>query len=117
MALDVLLQPPPGHRIWLVLRVGESLIGALGATGVGALARFVGFLILAIAVEFVPMACRGRAREAMKAGSADQWQRAGLVERAQCVLHPSRDELVSLVGIAAGAAEFLAQVDRWEYLD
>ena len=117
MALDVLLQLAPGHRTWLVLRVGESLIGALGGTGVGALARIVGFLILAIAVEFVPMACRGRAREAMKAGSADQRQRARLVERAQRVLHPSRDEFISLFRIAAGAAEFLAQVDRREHLD
>jgi len=46
--------------------VGESLIGALGATGVGALTRIVGFLILAIAMEFVPMAFRDRARAATK---------------------------------------------------
>src|ERR1035441_9839400 len=49
--------------------------------------------------------------------SADQRQRACLVELVQRVLHPPRDELVALFGIAAGAAEFLAQVDRRKYLD
>jgi len=27
MALDVLLQPAPGRLMWLVLRLGEPLIG------------------------------------------------------------------------------------------
>src|ERR1019366_1119637 len=57
------------------------------------------------------------AGSAMSGGSADQRQRPRLVELAQRVLHPPRDELVALVGIAAGAAEFLAQVDRREDLD
>jgi len=56
-------------------------------------------------------------RAEMSARSADQWQRARLGELAQRVLHPPGDELVALVGIAACAAEFLAQVDRREYLD
>ena len=57
------------------------------------------------------------ARAAVSARSADQRQRARLGELVQRVLHPSRDEFVALVGIAAGAAEFLAQVDRREHLD
>ncbi|MGZ3311004.1 MAG: MarC family protein [Solirubrobacteraceae bacterium] len=43
--------------IWLVRRLGEPLIRALGATGFGALTRILGFLILAIAVELVLTAC------------------------------------------------------------
>ncbi|UFP96271.1 MarC family protein [Gloeobacter morelensis] len=39
--------------VYLSLVVGEPLIKALGKTGVGALNRVLGFLILAIAVQFI----------------------------------------------------------------
>jgi multiple antibiotic resistance protein len=42
-----------GGALYLCLLLGEPLIKALGATGVGALNRVLGFLILAIAVQFI----------------------------------------------------------------
>jgi multiple antibiotic resistance protein len=38
---------------WLCLAVGDSLLERLGKTGIGALTRILGFLILAIAVQLV----------------------------------------------------------------
>ncbi len=42
-----------GGLIYLCLRLGESLIEKLGKTGMGALNRIFGFLILAIAVQLI----------------------------------------------------------------
>lgn len=42
-----------GGLIYLFLRLGEPLIEKLGETGVGALNRILGFLILAIAVQLI----------------------------------------------------------------
>lgn len=42
-----------GGLIYLCLRLGESLIEKLGKTGIGALNRIFGFLILAIAVQLI----------------------------------------------------------------
>jgi multiple antibiotic resistance protein len=39
--------------IYLFLRLGEPLIEKLGKTGMGALNRILGFLILAIAVQLI----------------------------------------------------------------
>jgi multiple antibiotic resistance protein len=39
--------------IWLTLRLGAPLMNKLGPTGIGALTRILGFLILGIAVELV----------------------------------------------------------------
>lgn len=39
--------------IWLLLRYGTPLVDRLGATGIGALTRVMGFLILAIGVELL----------------------------------------------------------------
>ena len=77
----------------------------------------LGFLILAIAVERVLTSCSPSRAGSEERRSADQRQRARLVELAQRILHPPRDELVARVGVAAGAAELLALVDRREHLD
>jgi multiple antibiotic resistance protein len=42
-----------GGLIYLFLRLGEPLIEKLGKTGIGALNRIFGFLILAIAVQLI----------------------------------------------------------------
>jgi multiple antibiotic resistance protein len=42
-----------GGTLYFCLLLGEPLTKALGATGVGALNRLLGFLILAIAVQFI----------------------------------------------------------------
>ncbi|MBC8120203.1 MAG: MarC family protein, partial [Gemmatimonadaceae bacterium] len=42
-----------GLLIYVSLTLGEPLIKRLGKTGMGALNRVLGFLILAIAVQFV----------------------------------------------------------------
>jgi multiple antibiotic resistance protein len=42
-----------GALVYLCLLLGEPLVKALGETGVGALNRVLGFLILAIAVQFI----------------------------------------------------------------
>jgi multiple antibiotic resistance protein len=39
--------------VWVVLRGGEPLMARMGPTGIGALTRILGFLILAIAVELI----------------------------------------------------------------
>lgn len=49
--------------VYLSLVLGEPLIKALGKTGVGALNRVLGFLILAIAVQFVADGALQFARE------------------------------------------------------
>jgi multiple antibiotic resistance protein len=42
-----------GGLIYLFLRLGEPLVERLGATGLGAINRILGFLILAIAVQLI----------------------------------------------------------------
>lgn len=42
-----------GILLYLCLALGESLIRGLGSTGIGALNRILGFLILAIAVQLI----------------------------------------------------------------
>jgi len=41
---------------WLVLRAAERVVGYLGATGVSALSRIMGFLLVCVGVQFVGMA-------------------------------------------------------------
>lgn len=42
-----------GILLYLCLALGEPLIEKLGSTGIGALNRILGFLILAIAVQLI----------------------------------------------------------------